>query len=126
MLHSDYSLEASFCPNGDLANCHKEKVWGDWQTMGDQELIAYLKNGLRFVATFRYELRQNLTDIVDPKKPYVHGMKFDDLKDPNYTVSICNQTMSGWVSDTTKKGSLAEHPITCIWAEKDKRKIYED
>lgn len=42
MLNSDYSLQASLCPNGDLQNCNKEKVLGDWQTMGDQELIAYL------------------------------------------------------------------------------------
>ena len=79
-LNSDYTTEAKFCPKGDLNNCNKEKVLGDWQVMYDSELIVYLKNDLRFLATFRYELRDNVTKS---QAPYDVVLKWDQLHVPD-------------------------------------------
>jgi len=34
--------------------------------------------------------------------------------------------MIGFVQNTNITGSLTQHPITCFYAEKDKRDLYED
>ena len=33
--------------------------------------------------------------------------------------------MVGWVRNTAKNGTMEEHPVTCFYAEKDPRQIYE-
>lgn len=34
---------------------------GHWQTIYDQTLIVELDNDLRFIGTFRYQLKKNVT-----------------------------------------------------------------
>ena len=81
----------------------------------------YLKNDLRFVATFRYELESKFTG---GKPPYIDGFTFSNHGVGWGTNSICNETLVGFVSDTSKTGTMEEHPITCFFAEIDKRRNY--
>lgn len=59
-LDLGYKATASFCPGGDLSKCGREKVHGKWQDYYDQAFLVELDNGLRFLANFRYELKDDL------------------------------------------------------------------
>lgn len=118
LLRVDNTAEGTFCPNGKLDQCDNKKVHGSWQTMMGTELIVYLENGLRFVASFRYELRK---EKVNGVPPYRDGMKYENLHQPDDSCSVCNQTMVGWVQNTLQKGSMEHHPVTCFFAQRDKR-----
>lgn len=112
-----------------MTNCSNDKQRGSWLNIYDQMLVVTLENGMRFSANFKYTLRGNITKNVEPHM--IEG-KLKDKVHPemtalNFYKSVCNQTMIGFIQDTSKPhGSLEEHPIQCFWAEKDKRQIYED
>ena len=60
-LSPDTTARANFCPNGDLSKCQNLGVKGFWQDYYDQAFHVELENGLRFVANFRYELKDKYT-----------------------------------------------------------------
>ena len=76
-----------------------------------------LDNNLRFVSNFKYELKPNVTLDINDKRLY---------KDKHNFKSICNQTMIGFVQNLNVTGSMAEHEMTCFYAEKDQTQLYED
>ena len=41
-------------------------------------------------------------------------------------LSECDHTMVGFVTDKSVKSSLAQHHVTCFYAEKDQKNLYED
>lgn len=61
MVKSDFTAEARLCKGGNLANCGSTPVNGNWLTIYDQTLIVELENDLRFIGTFRYQLKRNVT-----------------------------------------------------------------
>jgi len=87
-------------------------------------MIVYLENKLRFVVSYRYVLRPNVTSSVAPYK-----VKKQFTKENMYYIrdfiSMCNATMIGFVQDQSIEGTFENHPITCFWAEKDPKQIYE-
>ena len=44
-----------------MGKCDKETVGGRWQTIYDQTLIVELENDLRFIGTFRYQIKKDVT-----------------------------------------------------------------
>lgn len=122
MIHADYSAEARFCKGGDLENCNRARVMGKWVTYYDQALLVELDD-LRFLANFRYEIRKNVT--TDPLKTDFKKMarlvqEVDDQAKGQFD-SVCNQTMVGFVQNTSRPGTLQKHPVTCFYGHKDFR-----
>ena len=72
MIHSDYSAEARFCKDGNLEKCEHNSIKGKWVAYYDQALLVELDNDLRFIANFRYEIKNNVTS--DPLKTDVKKM----------------------------------------------------
>ena len=83
---------------------------------------------MRFVANFRYEIKKNVTE--NPKfGSFKQLLKLiqDDVEASKVQFdSVCNQTMVGFVQNTTRRGTLEQHPITCFYGHKDFRQLYED
>lgn len=129
MIRSDFSAEAAFCKNGNLTNCEKS-MQGHWLNYYDQAIHVELENDLRFTANFRYEIRRNITKNVYRNFKKIDTMlrKLDDFGNPTkYQFdSICNETMIGFVHNLTDVGSMKEHKVTCFFAQKDKKNLYED
>ena len=121
MIQSDFSAEARFCKDGDLDKCARERTMGKWLAYYDQALLVELDNGLRFFANFKYQLKPNVTS--DPTKTDVKKMaklvqEVDDTAKAQFD-SVCNQTMVGFVFNTSQPGTLQKHPVTCFYAHKD-------
>jgi len=83
-------------------------------------MMVSLDNNLRFLANYKYKIKSNVTS--DP----LHSFKklsqvVTDIEDDakNNFNSICNTTMVGFVQDTSSKGSMKDHQITCFYAEVD-------
>ena len=38
LINPDFTVRATFCPNGDLNNCDKGKIEGKWMNYYDQSL----------------------------------------------------------------------------------------
>lgn len=70
-------------------------VQGTWSTVYDQAFRVELDNGMRFVANFRYNLKENLSQ--DPLKDGTS--KFENVKTGDYDSfdSKCNESMVGVV-----------------------------
>lgn len=96
MVRSDFTAEARLCKGGNLANCDSKPVNGNWLTIYDQTLIVELENDLRFIGTFRYQLKRNVTK--DAQKLGKAFSDVDDFMKAQFN-SICNQTMVGFVQD---------------------------
>ena len=129
MIRSDFTAEAAFCKNGNLTNCEKS-MQGKWLNYYDQALHVELENNLRFTANFRYEIRHNITT-----NPYKDFKKVDTLLKkldkqgiaPKYSFnSNCNETMIGFVHNISDTGTMDAHKITCFYAEKDQKTLYEN
>jgi len=108
MIHHDFSAEASYCKGGDLNKCEKSKVKGTWQNYYDQALMVELENNLRFVANFKYEMKQSV--VKDPMHASIALL--DELvpdteeATKEHFNSICDETMIGFVQDKKAKSSL--------------------
>jgi hypothetical protein len=94
--------------------------------------MVHLDNDLRFMANFRYELKGNVTKGQHPSafsspklEAALKGNNQETSSKFNFN-SICDKTMIGFVHDTKKNSSLAEHEVTCFYAEKDRTRLYED
>lgn len=86
-------------------------------------MAVTLSNNMRFVANFRYELRDAITGSTDPVK---YGSKRlakmvtdagDDKTRAQFN-SACNQTMVGFVQDLNATGTFDKHPVTCFYAKR--------
>jgi len=92
MLNTDFTAEASFCKNGNLTNCSTDKKKGSWLNIYDQMLVVTLENGLRFSSNFKYTLRGNITNNVEPHtidghlKDKIHP----EMTSLNFYKSVCN------------------------------------
>lgn len=128
MIHSDFSAEARLCKDGNLHKCEQQTIPGKWQAYYDQALMVELSNNLRFIANFRYEIKKNVT--ANPMKTdFKKLLKLiqDDVEASKVQFdSLCNQTMVGFVQNTTTFGTLENHPVTCFYGHKDYRQLYED
>ena len=65
------------------------------------------------------------------KNPLKTDVKLDKLfqdvdEGKKFFDSNCDETMVGFVSDTSVESSLESHKITCFYAEKDQKHLYED
>lgn len=122
MIKSDFSVEAKFCKGGNTSHCDKEPVGGRWQTIYDQTLIIELENDLRFIGTFRYQVKKNVTS--EYKKLAKAFTDVDDFMKVQFN-SVCNQTMAGFVQDRKHKSTFKEHRIQCMYAHKDWNNLYD-
>ena len=122
MVKSDFSVDAKFCKGGNTSSCEKETVGGRWQTIYDQTLIVELENDLRFIGTFRYQIKKNVTN--NGTKLAKAFSDVDDFMKAQFN-SICNQTMAGFVQNKTHNSTLQKHRIQCMYAHKDWDNLYD-
>ena len=86
LVRSDFTAEGRLCKGGNVTNCGKS-IMGQWQTIYDQTLIVELDNDLRFIGTFRYQLKKNVTK--DAKKLSKAMVEVDDFMKAQFN-SVCN------------------------------------
>ena len=98
MVKSDFTVDAKLCKGGNTSFCEKEPIAGRWQTIYDQTLIVELENDLRFIGTFRYQIKKNVTR--EAKKLAKAFSDVDDFMKAQFN-SVCNQTMAGFVQNRT-------------------------
>lgn len=117
-LDLGYKATASFCANGDLAKCDRVKVHGKWQDYYDQAFLVELDNGLRFLANFRYELKDDYlkkkgyTSVAVADRRYLAELIPDTENDTKKKFnSRCGETMIGFVQHTEANldGNMANH-----------------
>lgn len=90
-----YQVQAQFCQNE--KSCSSNQVAGVWSPIYDQSFEVELENGLRFLANFKYTIKNNIS--AKPSQELVQ--KFDGLKTGDYNKfdSHCDQTMVGFVQN---------------------------
>ena len=79
-----------------------------------------LENQLRFLANYKYMIKQNVTR--DPLHSFTKlssVVKDTEDETKNNFDSICNSTMVGFVQDLASVGTMENHKITCFYAEVD-------
>ena len=54
-----FQAEAILCKDG--INCSNEHISGTWSTVYDQSFKIELENGLRFLANFRYSIKDDIS-----------------------------------------------------------------
>lgn len=129
MIKPDYTVEAAFCKDGNTKDCEKSMT-GTWLNYYDQALHVELENSMRFTASFRYNIRANITS--DPSKDYKKVdkvLKQLDAEGEAYKYqfeSDCGETMVGFLHRIDDVGTMESHKITCFYASKDKSQLYED
>ena len=88
-----YLAEATYCPKG--GECETNKIAGTWSPIYDQAFKIELKNGLRFLANFKYTVKPEIS-----KEPTKDGSdEFQSLKTGDYNKfdTHCDKTMVGFV-----------------------------
>lgn len=98
---------------------------GNWTPYYDSSMIVSLENGLKFIANFRYNVKQSITK--DPMNPTEEETKefnrdFEATKTENY-VTDCTQTMPGFVQDTKTHSTIRKHRIQCFYGKQIKNTI---
>ena len=83
---SDFTAIGRFCPDGNTRAC-QEPIKGIWQTVYDQTLIVELENSLRFISTFRYQLKKNISKDATELDKKIRGIDDDTKKNFNF---ICD------------------------------------
>jgi hypothetical protein len=93
----DYKAEAVFCKKE--GECEKTILKGKWTNIYDQAFNVELENGIRFIANFKYSIKNKLS--ADPVKQAKTGGldSFGAIGSDDYDKfdSVCNQTMVGFV-----------------------------
>jgi hypothetical protein len=106
-----FQVEANFCKGG--TECEQLHVTGTWSTIYDQAYQIQLDNGLRFLANFRYSLKD-----YDPNAQFA---QLSTLKTGDYGKfnSECDKSMIGFVqtmpSVSSEVYSLTNHKIQCFF-----------
>ena len=93
----NYKAEAVFCKEG--KKCNSETIKGKWTTIYDQAFNIELDNGIRFLANFRYNIKNEIT-----KDPFQEAIKkgvskFVAIESGDYDKfdSQCGKTMIGFI-----------------------------
>jgi hypothetical protein len=102
------------CPGG--KDCAKNHVSGKWSTIYDQAFMVELENNMRFIANFKYSLKED----VSPNPTQELFQKFADLKSGDYNKfdSQCDKTMVGFVQEVSSgknKQSMMQHKVQCFY-----------
>ena len=110
-----FQVEASYCKGG--SSCEKQHVTGTWSTIYDQASQIELENGLRFLANFRYSLK----DFNAATMSAASFTQLDTLKTGDYGKfnSECDKTMIGFVQTIPSRSkevySLTNHRVQCFF-----------
>lgn len=111
-----YQAEASFCKKGQ--DCDSEKIAGTWSPIYDQAVKIELKNGLRFLANFKYTVKPEISQ--DPTKD--GSDEFQSLKAGDYNKfdTHCDRTMVGFVQTipsirTGEVYTMKDHRVQCFY-----------
>jgi hypothetical protein len=106
-----FQVEASFCKGG--TECEQQHVTGTWSTIYDQAYQIQLENGLRFLANFRYSLKDYTLNV---QFAQMASLKTGDYGKFN---SECDKSMIGFVqtipSVSSEVYSLTNHKIQCFF-----------
>jgi len=122
LIRSDFTAEGRLCKGGNLQQCDSKSVMGNWLSIYDQTLIVELDNDLRFIGTFRYQIKKNVTH--DYTKLSKSLTEVDDFMKSQFN-SVCNQTMAGFVQNKSHSSTYQKHRIQCMYATKDWNNLYD-
>lgn len=129
MIRADFTAEAAFCKNGDTKKCDTA-IQGTWLNYYDQAMMVELENNLRFTANFKYTIKSNIT--TDPSAEYkkveklIRKLDIEGGSQKYQFESHCDQTMIGFLHNTSEPSSFEQHPVTCFYGMKDQTKLYEN
>lgn len=110
-LMDKFQVEANFCKGG--TECEPQHVTGTWSTIYDQAFQIQLDNGLRFLANFRYSLK----DYTPATATAAEFAAMASLKTGDYGKfnSECDKSMIGFVqtipSLSNEVYSLTNHKV---------------
>jgi len=113
-----YQVQAQLCKGG--KDC-VASIQGTWSPVYDQSFEVELDNGLRFLANFKYTLKQ---DISPNPQADVYS-KFMSLKTGDYGKfdSRCDATMVGFVqtipSVSKERYSMTDHKVQCFYGKQE-------
>lgn len=112
-------VEAILCVDG--VTCQTEHLTGTWSTIYDQSMKIELENGYRFLANFKYTIKDDIS-----KNPLKDGSdRFETVKTGDYGKfdSQCDKTMVGFMqsipTQTKKKFSISQHNVVCFYGEQE-------
>lgn len=109
--------EAQHCKPG--GECDTKHLAGTWSTIYDQAFKVELENGMRFLANFKYSLKDKIS-----KDPIEDGAdEFASLTTGDYQKfdTACDKTMVGFVQSIPRLSqetyTMNQHKISCFWGE---------
>ena len=108
--------EAVHCK--DDKSCDGEKISGTWSTIYDQAFRIELSNGLRFLANFKYSVKDDISK--DPTKDGADEFAFLKAGDYNKFDTHCDKTMIGFVQTMPSVKSnevftMNKHRVQCFY-----------
>ena len=111
---------------GSSTSCDKtkvQKVEGKWSTIYDQAIKVELNNGMRFISNFRYQAKKELSK--DPLNDPMLMMADIHSGDYGSFDSKCDQTMVGFVQQSTQPSTMETHNVVCFYGKQDKQNLIE-
>ena len=107
-LLDQYKVEATQCSGKSCGNVIK----GKWSPIYAQAMVVELDNGLRFVANFRYNIKEEICE--DPINKFTNKLALIDTSHEEAFHSVCNQTMVGIVQDSNSNDGMKNFKATCF------------
>jgi len=110
-----FQVEANLCKGG--VDCDPQHLTGTWSTIYDQAYQIQLENGLRFLANFRYSLKDYTPATTTPAAfAQMSSLKTGDYAKFN---SECDKSMVGFVQTVPSLSdevySLTKHRVQCFY-----------
>lgn len=90
------------------------QISGTWVSFYDQAFKVDLENGQRFVANYRYSLKEYV--LSDPLKSGAKAIKNVETDDYDKFYSQCDRTMVGFIQDKGHASTMKEHAVDCFFA----------
>ena len=126
-LNEDGTAKAQKCgkfAGGECKASDGEEIAGTWVAFYDQAFKVELDNGQRFLANYRYSVKEYV--ISDPLKSGAKAIKNVETDDYDKFYSQCDRTMVGFVQDKGQSSTLKAHAVDCFYgikADSEKSKL---
>ena len=109
------TASAQQCESKD--KCEGQKVNGLWNSFYDQAMKVELENGKRFLANWRYSLKEYVQS--EPFRTGARGISDVQIDDYDKFYSQCDRTMIGFIQDMSTPSTMTDHNVACFYANKN-------
>lgn len=116
-LNGDGTAKAQACSKFSGAKCQTSEgaqINGKWISFYDQAFKVELDNGQRFIANYRYSVKEYV--ISDPLKSGAKAIKNVETDDYDKFYSQCDRTMVGFIQNKDSRSTMKEHNVDCFYA----------